>query len=338
MKQVLKRVFLGCLLVMLAVVPAFTVREVQAEAAASTTTKLKKPSGLSLTQYLNRGFAVKWKAVKNVTGYEIYLRTAEGKKYTKIGKTKTTAFQVKNLKKVNKGYVVAVRAYKKLKGGKYAYSDFATLAATSYQIDIEEIHGRYVQATTRTTTTITFEKSGKKKVIGAGTRLTATARNGNYNTVLYNGQKATISRSTLSFGNLVTTNQYYTTAQKELYINGRGFSSPTNYFIWVNQYTLNTTVFKGSKGKWKVIRSMPCVVGRYGKTPVGLKKIERKGYLYGSYALYYTWTGTRGNAFHCRMSDGLSRAAASGGCIRLGYEDLKFLYDTCPVGTTVLSY
>lgn len=344
MKRVLKTFVMVCMLTVLAVMPGFTASQMKAEAAAETTVTLKNPTNLKLTQYLNRGFVIKWSKVKNATGYEIYLKTATAKKYTKVGQTKSNLYQITNLNgkslKANQKYKIAVRAYKTVKGKKI-YGEFSTLTATANNIDILEVHGRCVQATVQKRTTVTVNETGEKYTFNPGTKLAILSRQGDYNTVILNsGRKATVKRADLSFSrNQVTTNKYYTTAQKELFVNSKNFSSPTGYLIWINQYTLNTTIFKGSTGKWKVIRSMPCVVGRSMKTPTGLTRIVKKCYLYGNYALYFTWNPYRGwgNAFHRRMGDGQTRSAVSNGCVRLGNEDLAFMYNTCPVGTTVYS-
>lgn len=339
MKRVLKHLLLFCVLTMLAVVPAAAAApKMEVQAASTKTTKLSQPSTFKLAKYLNKGFAVKWSKVKNADGYEIYAKLSVSKTYKKYGQTKSNTFRLTNLKN-NRTYNIAVRAYKKNKNGEIIYSDFKVITAKSQKVAIELVHGRYVQATVNYTTTVKLADTGKKVTVKAGTRLTSTKTDGKYNTViLSNGKTGTIVRSSLSFGNLATTTAYYTTAQKELYVNNKGYSSPTKYLIWISQYTLNTTVFKGSKGKWKVIRSMPCCVGRYGHTPVGVKKITAKvTNLYGSYGLYFTGGPGWGNAFH-RLMDSNTRAAVSGGCVRLAAADLKFLYDTCPVGTTVLSY
>lgn len=342
MRKIIKKIAVFCLLFMLTAIPVMSVPQLRAEAASTKSAALKKPSSLRLTQYLNRGFVIKWSKVKNADGYEIYIRTFSGKNYVKIGETKECSFQYRKLKKVNSKYVVAVRAYKNEKAGKKTVKtvgEFSTLEITSYKIDIEEIHGRYIDTTFTRDTTVTVLETGKKKKVKAGTRVTAIKRTGNTNTlIMADGLKVSAPRSNLYFGNLVTNNAYYTTAQKELFVNSKGYSSPTDYLIWINQYTLNTTIFKGSKGNWKVVRSMPCVVGRYGKTTTGVLRIKYKvTNLYGSYGLYFTGSIGYGNAFH-RLMDGNTRGALSGGCVRLASSDLYFMYMNCPVGTTVLSY
>ena len=113
----------------------------------------------------------------------------------------------------------------------------------------------------------------------------------------------------------------------------------TKYLIWVSQYTLSVNVFKGQQGSWKLVRRMPCVIGKDGKTSTGTFRLCRKDYAYGGVRIYFTWNEQKqwGNSFHRRV-DGHTRGAYSHGCVRLSDADLSYINNTCPMGTTVVSY
>jgi hypothetical protein len=342
MKHFFKQVLLACMLVMLAVLPLSASHRLEAQAASTkkTVSSLSKPSTLKIQKYLNRGLIVAWSKVKNADGYEVYMKSETSKVYVKVADTKKLVFQVNKLK-ANKTYGLAVRAYKKSDDGEIIYSKFRTLESMIYNIAIEEVHGRLFQATTNSTMTVTITGTNKKKVIAAGTSVTVASTSSSSNTtslVLGKNQSAKILKSKVTYGNLVINTAGYTKQQKELFVNSKGYSSSTNYLIWVSQYTSNTTIFKGSKGKWKVVRSMPCVVGKNGMTPTGVKKILYKSTdVYGDKGLYITGRPGYGVAFH-RLMDSNTTGALSLGCIRLGYSDLYYMYDVCDVGTTVVLY
>ena len=140
-----------------------------------------------------------------------------------------------------------------------------------------------------------------------------------------------MSGSNLSYGNLSATRNRYTPQQAENYVNSRKFQSTTSWLMWCNEYTTVTYVFRGSKGNWRCVREMDCVVGNNMKTKQGVRTITRKGYAYGDVAAFFG-----GNAFHRRWAT--TRGVESSGCVRLGSSDLYYVYNNVPVGTTVVFY
>lgn len=191
-------------------------------------------------------------------------------------------------------------------------------------------------------TVTTKELTTKKKItVKAGTKVIANGHGTKVTCTLSNGKKIKVSRSKLHYIGLKTTKKAYSQSVKENYVNKKGYSSKTKYLIWVNQGTLNTTIFKGSKGKWKMVRSMICVVGKGtsdAMTTAGVFKLCRRDSAYGMPRVYFTWNRSKGwgNSFHRRVSK-VSQAAASHGCVRLGDADLRYLVDHCKLGTTVVS-
>jgi len=78
---------------------------------------------------------VKWKKVKNATGYKVYKYNYSKKKYELYATTSSTSQKVKNLKSAEK-YKFRVRAYKKKRGKKYygKYSSSVTSATAPDQV------------------------------------------------------------------------------------------------------------------------------------------------------------------------------------------------------------
>lgn len=64
--------------------------------------------------------------------------------------------------------------------------------------------------------------------------------------------------------------------KKEAYVNKKKYSSRTKYLIWTSRYTQKVNIFKGKKGKWKLIKTFRCTTGKYGKpTPKSTKTVLR---------------------------------------------------------------
>lgn len=144
------------------------------------------------------------------------------------------------------------------------------------------------------------------------------------------------------------TTKKYSKEVKLAYVNYKKFSSKTKYLIWVSHYTQQATIFKGSKGNWKIIRSFTVGTGRArSRSPRGIFKIFRKetGWYYNyTKELYISHYAGR-NSFHTRpLYNGGGVATStigrpcSHGCVRCYNEDARFIYKNIPIGTTVVSY
>ncbi|MBR0381793.1 MAG: L,D-transpeptidase family protein [Eubacterium sp.] len=144
------------------------------------------------------------------------------------------------------------------------------------------------------------------------------------------------------------TTRKYSTATKTAFVNYKGYTSPTNYLIWISHYTQQVTVFKGSKGKWKMIRTFICGTGTArNHSPRGIFKIqykERGWYYVNTKELYISHYAGR-NSFHTRPlynGGGVANATigrpCSHGCVRCYNADAKYIYDKMPLNTTVVSY
>ena len=139
---------------------------------------------------------------------------------------------------------------------------------------------------------------------------------------------------------------------KEIWINAKGYSSATNYLLWINLANQRVNVFKWSDGAWALIRTCLVGTGRPGHgTPPGVwttsyKQLE--GWTTGTYTVkpVVRFMGSIGYAFHSRLyypgtttiQDPSIGYPISLGCIRMYDEDIWFIYDNIPNGTTVVVY
>ncbi|KEI13823.1 hypothetical protein Z959_04955 [Clostridium novyi B str. ATCC 27606] len=134
----------------------------------------------------------------------------------------------------------------------------------------------------------------------------------------------------------------------ENFINKKNSNSMTDYYIWVNTNTPKTYIFKGYNHHWKLIRTLPCTVGK-SSTPTikGIFSIGNKGESFivknnpklmckyftqinGDYLFHTILLNRNGN-----IANGILGAKLSHGCIRLSINDAKFIYYNIPKKTTV---
>ena len=300
----------------------------------------KAPKSLKVGIYGNKTATLQWSAGQNANGYYVYLYDEKTDTYKQLAKTKSRSYELKKLKDGEK-YKVRVQSYRTVSGvTKIGASADLVVTGREFSDAVKSVHGRYWNATLKSDTTGVDVSTGKKRVIKKGTSVTASAKSpATVVVTLKNGTKVKVPSKKLRFGNLKVTTKEYSTSTKEAFVNAKGYTSKTNYLVWINQYTTSTNVFKKRNGKWKLVRRMPCIVGRYGNTPMGVYSIIKQGWGYGGPVLFFTWSDSlqKGNAFH-KYVDWHKRGAYSGGCIRLPDADLNYLVKYCKPGTTVVSY
>lgn len=313
---------------------------------ASITLKILTPANVKkfrVGSYGNKSVYLKWNEAKNATGYQIWCYDEETGTYKKIKATEKTYCQIKKLTPGTK-YKFKIRSYRKV-DGQIKYSEFSdVITAKAKKIDVSSIRGRLFTAYVKYDVKAKVVSTGKKVTLKKGTTIGTEKKvySGTITAYTTDNKAITVSASALSYGNLfiTSTSDYYTKSQKEAFVNTRGYESPTDYLIWINHHSCNVTIFKGSKGEWKQVKSYPCVVGKDTNTGVGLAKILKKGVKYGGHPIiYFTWSNRlyNGNSFHARV-DSNTRGAYSGGCVRLQVDALYFIRDYCDIGTTVIRY
>ena len=128
---------------------------------------------------------------------------------------------------------------------------------------------------------------------------------------------------------------------------GEHFSSKTDFLLWVDLSRIRLYVLEYADEGWQLLRSLPCTVGDASHpTPSGKFEIGYKSISIGKEDLYlcrYALCFYGGYMFHSvlfdwggsEIIDGRMGMRASHGCVRLRFEDSKWLYETIPIGTTV---
>lgn len=142
----------------------------------------------------------------------------------------------------------------------------------------------------------------------------------------------------------------YEDYEKELWINAMGYTSQTEYLIWINQAYQRVNIFDTTGDSLVLIYSCIVGCGRDDLTPIGVytTTMKQEGWFASSYTckpIVRFFEGT-GYAFHSRLyipnTDTLSDPGIgypiSAGCIRMYDEDIAFIYDNIPNGTTVVVY
>jgi hypothetical protein len=139
---------------------------------------------------------------------------------------------------------------------------------------------------------------------------------------------------------------------KEVWVNARGFTSRTNYLLWVNLAYQRTNVFqRDDDGIWRLIRTCIVATGAPGRgTPPGIWTTSFKQtegwnmwlYTVAPVVRFRDWSGY---AFHSRpfvpgsttiLHDPRIGFPVSAGCVRMYNEDIWFIHDNIPDGTTVV--
>ncbi len=138
---------------------------------------------------------------------------------------------------------------------------------------------------------------------------------------------------------------------KTAWVNLKGYSSKTKYLVWVNLTYQRVNIFEGSQGNWKLIRQCLCGTGK-PSTPtikgVFTTSYKQSAWNYGSYYCgpIVRFNGSSGYAFHSRLEywpmnsdryyDARIGFPISHGCLRMYNDDIWFMYNNIPNGTTVV--
>ncbi len=144
----------------------------------------------------------------------------------------------------------------------------------------------------------------------------------------------------------------YETSEKEIWVNAKDYSSASEYLIWVNLSMQRVNVFKGSKGAWELCHSCIVGTGAPGRgTPAGEYKTTYKtwaGWTTDTYTVkpVVGFKENTGYAFHSRLfrpgttklSDSSIGYPVSHGCVRMYDDDILYIYNNIPLGTTVVVY
>ena len=130
-------------------------------------------------------------------------------------------------------------------------------------------------------------------------------------------------------------------------VNNNGYSSSTQFLIYVDTKSFKVNIFEGKKNSWSLVNSYLCTLGKSTTpTPKGTFQIGVKGLYFGVEKGYKCWyyTSFKGNyLFHSiiynldgSVRDGRLGMNLSNGCIRLAKVNAKNIYDNIPRGTKVI--
>ena len=137
---------------------------------------------------------------------------------------------------------------------------------------------------------------------------------------------------------------------KTVWVNAKGYSSRTEYLVWVNLTYQRVNVFKGSQGNWELIHTFLCGTGSPGRgTPVGeyyVYGFQPEGWTTSTYNVrpVVRFKVNSGYAFHSRLwdpthsylTDPSIGFPVSHGCVRMYDEDVQWISDNIPLYTTVV--
>ncbi len=142
----------------------------------------------------------------------------------------------------------------------------------------------------------------------------------------------------------------YDTLTKEAFINSCGYTSQTDYLVWVSRSAQMVNIFtRTEQGLWQLDRSCLCGTGLSG-TPEGVTYIfgKQDGWFTSGYTVLYVvnFYPNTGYAFHSRLyypgTDTISDPAigypCSHGCVRMYTEDVQWMWENLPLYTTVVIY
>ena len=138
--------------------------------------------------------------------------------------------------------------------------------------------------------------------------------------------------------------------EKEAWVNAKGYTSESEYLLWINLAYQRVNIFRLSGGVWELIRTCLVGTGRPGRdTPPGVWTTSFKelgGWTTAAYTVkpVVRFMGSIGYAFHSRLyypgtsdiQDAGIGYPISNGCIRMYDDDIWFIYDNIPNGTTVV--
>ena len=143
----------------------------------------------------------------------------------------------------------------------------------------------------------------------------------------------------------------YADFEKTIWVNAKGYSSDTQYLVWVNLAYQRVNIFEGSAGEWELVRSGIVGTGAPGTgTPTGVWKTTYKqeyGWTTGSYTVVPVVRFRGGGyAFHSRLyypntwtlNDPSIGFPVSHGCVRMYQEDIQWMFDNVPDGSTVVVF
>ena len=327
----------------------------------------------------NKKVWLKWAYNAKASGYQILMEQEDGEYKvvrTITSKTKVKA-KVSNLKN-GETYHFKIRAFVKKKGsigyGPLSAKLTGKPVSNAVMKALSQVHPLYYKAKmTRTVTAggVTLKKGKKVTVVSLNKKQTGYATSCRVS--VGGGKTVKIPTSALKFTSLITNyKKAYSKAVAESFVNTKGYSSVTNYLVWISTYTQHLYVFKGSAYKWQLVMDTKCSTGvldfttmdkesgkpRYTETPIVNSQITAKkaqvpfngdvtgghwgcrlagGYMH-SWSYYASKVGDKIVVGNKRCGKEKYTKPRSHGCVRMPIAKAKYIYDNCPINTEVVAY
>lgn len=219
---------------------------------------------------------------------------------------------------------------------------------------LAKIQPAYIKVTTVRDTAI-FENSnltGQFDSIPKGTvcdMINYFSSAGKANIIMPDGRSGWVANWNISISNAKFTEEGdYEDYEKEIFVNNMGYSSKTDYLVWINIRYQKVNVFVGSEGNWDLVRVAPCATGKSSTpTDLGVFEYYRRDAVW-DFGTYYVKPALRFNgseAMHSRpkrpngsILEAYMGTPASHGCVRMLDEDIWWLSDNLPLWSTVVVY
>jgi len=144
----------------------------------------------------------------------------------------------------------------------------------------------------------------------------------------------------------------YDDFDKEVFVHAKGYESETDYLLWVSRSHQRLNIFIKTDDGWELFETFlvatgsPGAVTRRGVTYITSRTEE--GWNFGTHRVkpVVRFFPNSPYAFHSRLLhprtgeviDDRIGFPASAGCVRLYCEDIRYIYDNIPDGTTVVVY
>lgn len=299
--------------------------------ATQTEEIVNRPDAVKKFKALSSSNAVvlKWKKVPNAKKYKIKWN-CEGKK----GSFTTTKTSIVHKVPVDKTYTYSIVAIDK--NGN---------SSKSVKVKGEAVKTMYYQITFKAAvklTTHTKEKYSHK--FRANQTVVAKGFHGGryfFDYKCKDGKTRTFYAMKIRIKNPKITHidvkRTYSKEEAELYVNQKGISSATKYLIWANTYTQKEYIFKGKKGKWKLIKGPWLVSTGRATMPTSSGKTSIKSKSKSEHGIPL-WNITSFFSIHGRASSWKMGWPRSGACVRNTNEHATWIYKNCPVRTGVYVY
>lgn len=298
------------------------------------------PANFMVTSGGKKALKLSWTGSAGAAGY-VVASYDEDDGYTELKTTTNTTVTFNGLK-ASKKYSYAVCSYREV-NGILAYSKYSAVKTGqpgTIATEIKNVRTFYFKGKTTRNVWVEDMTTGKKYQLPKGTPLTSKLKVGSYlKANLETGEIVQVKSSAVKLSGIdFDSSEDYTREVKEGFVNSKGnyLASPTEYLVWISHYRARVNIFKGSAGKWKLVRTCLVAIGRAGSVR-GLRAIngrERSSFYDALPAIMWS---PHGNAFHAMMG-ATPGTAVSSGCIRCQTPDLWYLYDNIPDGTTVYSW